>query len=267
MLYDSFHRPIHYLRVSVTDRCNLRCVYCMPEEGVPTIPHEKILSLEKIAQAVETAAGLGFDKVRLTGGEPLVRRGIVDLVKMLSGIPGIKDLAMTTNGVLLSEYAQDLKHAGLHRVNVSLDSLDPQKYHEITRWGKLRDVLDGIHAARTAGLSPIKINTVLLRGEDRSEAERVSEYARSHGYQIRFIRQMDLQAGEFWEVEGGDGGKCYKCNRLRLSSQGIIYPCLFSDRGFDISQLGIEEAIRTAVNQKPERGAMSRQNTFYGLGG
>ena len=267
MLYDSFHRPIHYLRVSVTDRCNLRCIYCMPEEGVPTIPHEKILSLEKIAEVVETAAKLGFNKIRLTGGEPLVRKGIVDLVKMLSGISGISDLAMTTNGVLLSEYAQDLKQAGLQRVNVSLDSLDPPKYRAITRWGRLKDVLDGIHAARKAGLSPIKINTVLLRNEDRSEADKVREYALSHGYQIRFIRQMDLKTGEFWEVEGGDGGKCCKCNRLRLSSRGIIYPCLFSDSGFDISELGIEEALRTAVTEKPERGALSRQNTFYGLGG
>ncbi len=267
MLYDSFNRPIHYLRVSVTDRCNLRCVYCMPEEGVPFIPHSRILSLEEITEVVRTAVSLGFDKIRLTGGEPLVRKGIVDLVGMISDIEGVRDLGMTTNGILLTEYARDLKKAGLHRVNISLDSLDPEKYRQITRRGRLQDVLDGIEAAREAGLFPIKINTVILTDNDRTEALKVAEFAREQGYQIRFIRQMDLQAGDFWVVEGGEGGDCPRCNRLRLSSEGIVYPCLFSDSGYDIREYGSREAILQAVANKPPRGVVSTTNTFYGLGG
>jgi cyclic pyranopterin phosphate synthase len=239
----------------------------MPEEGVPFIPHSEILSLEEIAEVAREAVSLGFDKIRLTGGESLVRKGIVDLVGMLSEIEGIKDLAMTTNGILLSRYAKDLKKAGLHRVNVSLDSLDPERYAQITRRGKLQDVLDGIEAAREAGLFPIKINTVILRDNDRSEALKVAEFAKNQGYQIRFIRQMDLQAGEFWVVEGGDGGDCPRCNRLRLSSKGIIYPCLFSDSGYDIREYGIREALLQAVANKPAQGVISSHNTFYGLGG
>src|SRR6056297_1239375 len=222
-MYDRFNRKINYLRVSVTDRCNLRCVYCMPEEGVPFIPHSRILSLEEITEVVRTAVSLGFDKIRLTGGEPLVRKGIVDLVGMISEIEGVRDLGMTTNGILLTEYARDLKKAGLHRVNISLDSLDPERYTQITRLGRLQDALDGIEAAREAGLFPIKINTVILTDNDRTEALRVAEFARAQGYQIRFIRQMDLQAGDFWVVEGGDGGDCSRCNRLRLSSEGVVY--------------------------------------------
>jgi len=265
--YDSFNRRIHYLRVSVTDRCNLRCVYCMPEEGVPFIPHSQVLSLEEIRDVVRTAADLGFDKIRLTGGEPLVRKGIVDLVGMISEIEGIRDLAMTTNGILLTRYARDLKKAGLHRVNISLDSLDPEKYSRITRRGRLRDALEGIEAAREAGLFPIKINTVILSDNDRTDALRVAEFAREQGYQIRFIRQMDLQAGEFWVVEGGDGGDCPRCNRLRLSSEGILYPCLFSDKGYDIREYGIREALLQGVANKPGQGVISQNNTFFGLGG
>jgi len=267
LLYDSFNRRIHYLRISVTDRCNLRCVYCMPEEGVPFIPHSQVLTLEEITEVVREAVALGFDKIRLTGGEPLVRKGIVDLVGMISEIEGVRDLGMTTNGILLTQYARDLKKAGLHRVNISLDSLDPERYTQITRRGNLQDALNGIEAAREAGLFPIKINTVILRDNDRSDAMKVAEFARKQGYQIRFIRQMDLQAGEFWVVEGGDGGDCPRCNRLRLSSNGIVYPCLFSDSGYDIREYGIREAILEAVANKPAQGVISNNNTFYGLGG
>jgi len=239
----------------------------MPEEGVPNIPHDEVLRLEDIAEVVRTAAELGFDKIRLTGGEPLVRKGIVDLVAMLSEIEGIRDLAMTTNGVLLSRYARDLKEAGLMRVNVSLDSMDRDTFRTIARRDRLQDVLDGIRAADEAGLTPIKINTVLLRDGDRGEADGVAAFARKNGYEIRYIHQMNLQTGEFWPVEGGEGGNCGRCNRLRLSSRGIIYPCLFSDAGYDIHAYGIEDAIRAAVQNKPRHGVISKKNTFYGLGG
>jgi len=239
----------------------------MPEEGVPFIPHHEVMSFEEIHTAVQTAVSLGVRKVRLTGGEPLVRRGIVELVAMLSEIEGIEDLAMTSNGALLSEMAGPLKKAGLQRVNVSLDSLDPQRYRKITRKGELQDVLDGIFAAREAGLFPIKLNTVIPPNGDKSEAQHVAEFGKEHGFQVRFIRQMDLSSGEFSVVEGGEGGNCPLCNRLRLSSRGIIYPCLFSDSGYDTRSLGVEEALRAAVGEKPARGIVSNSNTFYGIGG
>ncbi|MFP4179837.1 MAG: GTP 3',8-cyclase MoaA [Spirochaetaceae bacterium] len=267
MLYDSFNRRINYLRVSVTDRCNLRCTYCMPEEGVPFISHDDVLSFEEITETVRAAVSMGVNKVRLTGGEPLVRRGIVELVSMISEIDGIEDFAMTSNGILLSRYAGELKKAGLHRVNISLDTLDPEKYKEITRTGELSDVLDGIYAARDAGLFPIKLNAVIPADGDTAEAKRVSDFGGSHGFQVRFIRQMDLRSGEFHVVEGGEGGNCTRCNRLRLSSSGIIYPCLFSDTGYDIRVMGIQEALTKAVEEKPAQGVVSRNNTFYGIGG
>ena len=143
---DAFNRPISYLRVSVTDRCNLRCVYCMPEEGVPPRSHDEILRYEEIERVVRAATRLGISKVRLTGGEPLVRAGIVDLVRMLAGVPGVDDLAMTTNGTLLARFAHDLAAAGLQRVNVSLDTLRPDRFRQITRRGELSDTLAGIEA-------------------------------------------------------------------------------------------------------------------------
>lgn len=267
MLYDGYDRKIEYMRISVTDRCNLRCTYCMPEEGVPFIPHHEVMRFEEIVEVVRTAVSMGLWKVRLTGGEPLVRKGIVDLVAMLSEIEGIEDLAMTTNGTLLAGEAHSLKWAGLDRVNISLDSLDPDMYRARTRGGSLQDVLDGIFAAREAGLFPIKLNVVIPPDGNTEEAQRVSEFGREHGFQVRFIRQMDLRSGEFSVVEGGDGGDCARCNRLRLSSTGIIYPCLFSDSGYDTRSLGIREAIEKAVREKPARGIVSETNTFYGLGG
>ena len=146
-MLDSFGRTIDYLRVSVTDRCNLRCTYCMPAEGVPLLRHEDILTFEEIAEVVRAAAAMGIGKIRLTGGEPLVRRGIVDLVRMLAAIPAIRDLSMTTNGTLLAGYAQRLAEAGLRRVNVSLDAVDAARYAAITRGGDVRQVLAGIAAA------------------------------------------------------------------------------------------------------------------------
>ena len=155
-LSDSFQRPINYLRISVSDRCNLRCIYCMPPEGIPLMPHHQILSYEEIHLVARAAAELGITKLRLTGGEPLVRSELTELVAMLAQIQGIDDISLTTNGVLLRQYATELKKAGLHRVNVSLDSLRSDRFHHITRIGRLDDVLQGIHAARQAGLAPIQ---------------------------------------------------------------------------------------------------------------
>jgi GTP 3',8-cyclase len=270
LLYDHFKRSINYLRISVTDRCNLRCRYCMPEEGVASIEHHKVLRLEEIAQVAAEAVALGIRKIRLTGGEPLVRRGIVDLVAMLSelkGAAGLEELTMTTNAVLLASFAEPLKAAGLDRVNISLDSLDPAAYREITRGGDVGSALEGIFAARDAGLLPVKLNSVIPPDGDRSQAEDVARFGEKHGFPVRFIRQMDLKEGVFSVVEGGEGGNCPQCNRLRLSSEGIIYPCLFSDTGYDTRTMGAREAIIAATEGKPVKGDASAHNTFYRLGG
>jgi len=266
-MLDRFDRRINYLRISVTDRCNCRCVYCMPEEGVTLAPRENILSFEEIFEVTKTAVEMGIDKVRITGGEPLVRHGITTLVAMLARIDGIKDLAMTTNGLLLSEYAQGLAAAGLHRVNISLDTLDPERYRRITRGGELKRVLAGIEAAKSAGLDPIKLNCVVHQSSHEPDAKAVARFAQANGLQVRFIRRMDIAGGEFWPVEGGTGGDCKICNRLRLSSEGMVRPCLFSDLAFSVRELGAEEAIERAVRAKPESGKASLVNTFYGIGG
>ncbi len=266
-MYDSFDRRIHYLRISVTDRCNHRCVYCMPAEGVTSVSHDRILSYEQIADVARCAVDMGVDKVRVTGGEPLVRKGVVDLVAMLAAIEGIVDLAMTTNGVLLSQYADELAAAGLGRINVSLDTLDEQRFRDITRGGQVKSVLAGIEAARRAGLTPIKLNCVVQRSSDEADARAVKEFGDAHGYEVRFIRQMDIAKGQYWPIDGGTGGDCVKCNRLRLSSEGLLRPCLFSDLVFDVSELGAEEAIRQAVTAKPQSGKASVNNTFYSVGG
>ena len=160
---DSHGRVIDYLRISLTDRCNFRCIYCMPEEGVQQLPHEEILRIEEIVQAVRVAAGMGIRSIRLTGGEPLVRLGVVDLVRDIANVPGIENISMTTNGVLLPRMADDLKAAGLSRVNISLDTLDSDQFRQITRRGELQQTLDGIDAALEAGFNPVKINAVAVR--------------------------------------------------------------------------------------------------------
>jgi len=263
---DSYDREITYLRISVTDRCNLRCRYCMPEEGVRWIPHEEILSFEEITNFVRTAVSLGIHKVRLTGGEPLVRKGIVTLVAMLAAIPDITDLAMTTNGVLLASYARDLKAAGLMRLNISLDTVDRARFQEITRRDRLNEVLDGIAAAHAEGL-PIKINTVIEQSPDEPNAMEVSAWAAREGIPVRFIPRMNLAQGIFFGVMGGSGGDCPRCNRIRLLADGTVKPCLFSEIGFSVRALGVEEAIRGAVAAKPSRGTCNTVQSFYTIGG
>ncbi len=191
-MLDSYGRKISYLRIGVTDFCNLRCVYCMPPEGVTPKSHEEILRFEEVERVVRVAARLGIDKVRLTGGEPLVRKGIVDLVRMIAQIPGIRDLALTTNGMRLEELASDLKAAGLRRVNVSLDSLSPERFKEITRGGDLEQVWRGIDAARQAGLLPIKLNVVVMRGVNDDEVADFAGLTISQDLHIRFIELMSL---------------------------------------------------------------------------
>jgi cyclic pyranopterin phosphate synthase len=239
----------------------------MPECGVDLIRHEEILSFEEIVDVVRKAVNIGIDKVRITGGEPLVRRGIVDLVEMISEIPGILDFAMTTNGILLDKYARQLKNAGLHRVNISLDTLDPEKYASITRVGKLSHALAGIEAAINAELDPVKINCVIKQSILEDDARQVAKFCQKKNLEVRFIKEMDLEEGLFARVIGGDGGHCQSCNRLRLTANGKIKPCLFSDLEFDVRQLGPEQAIFKAVGLKPLSGTENRNNRFSNIGG
>ncbi len=266
-MLDNYNRTLNYLRISVTDRCNLRCTYCMPEEGVTLLPHSGILSFEEIKEVVTEAVILGVNKVRITGGEPLVRKDIVILIEMLASIKGIKDLSMTTNGILLSQFAKELKEKGLHRVNISLDTMDADKFREITRGGDIEKVKGGILEAKKAGLSPIKINCVIKDSREESDAMAVEDFCKNNGLEVRFIHQMNLKTGHFAIVEGGDGGDCENCNRLRLTADGKIKPCLFNNLEFDIRKMSIKEALLAATSQKPKCGSFNEINHFNNIGG
>jgi len=266
-MLDRFNRRINYLRVSVTDRCNLRCKYCMPEDGVKIFPKEEILSFSEITEVVSIAVKLGINKIRITGGEPLLRHGFINLFEMIASVDGIKELSLTTNGILLDKFANPLAELGLNRVNISLDTLDPEKYKAITRGGDLNKVIRGIEAAKEAKLYPIKINCVIETSSDEPDAKAVAEFCKTNGLICRFIRKMDMEKGQFYGVEGGSGGDCGNCNRLRLTSNGYIKPCLFSDESINIREIGIENAILKAIGIKPEFGTINKKDQFYNVGG
>ncbi|MFN3396813.1 MAG: GTP 3',8-cyclase MoaA, partial [Thermodesulfovibrionales bacterium] len=197
-LRDKYNRIIDYMRISVTDRCNLRCIYCMPADGVRPVEHKEILTYEEITRVVRVAAGLGVRKIRITGGEPLARKGITFLISSIRNIEGIEDISLTTNGILLNEYAEELASAGLNRVNVSLDSLRPDRYREITRGGEINKVLRGIERAEGVGLLPIKINMVPIRGFNDDEIEDFARITLKKAYHIRFIEFMPIGAKDLW---------------------------------------------------------------------
>lgn len=206
MALDRFGRSISYLRISLTDHCNLRCVYCMPED-MTFRPNADLMQDDEIILFVRLFARLGFHKFRLTGGEPTIRAHVVDLVREISHTPGVRSLSMTTNGVLLSRLARPLAQAGLQRINISLDTLDPDKFHRLTRWGKLEDVWEGIEAAENAGLSPIKINAVLVQGYNEADVVNLARLTLDHPWQVRFIEMMpfagatDLQTSHVVRAE------------------------------------------------------------------
>jgi len=304
-IFDSFHRPINYLRISVTDRCNLSCIYCRPEgRKLPLLPRSEILSFEEIAEIASAAAKLGISKLRITGGEPLVREGICDLIRMLSRIPGIDDLSMTTNGTLLGKFARRLREAGLKRVNVSLDSLRRERYKRITRADALHNVLSGIEEARKAGLEPVKINVVVMRGVNDDEILDFARLVIEEGWHIRFIEFMPTPSAnnpewlvpvremksrieekfgellpadprgagpaECFRIKGGEGTLgfigamtthiCFRCNRIRLTPDGKLRPCLLSPIEIDVKSIlrsggEIERKIREAVLKKPKERA------------
>ena len=301
-ILDSFGRSINYLRISVTDRCNLRCLYCMPPGGVPRISHSEILSYEEIQAVAHAAAEIGITRIRLTGGEPLVRAELPKLVRMLAQMEGIEELFLTTNGTFLKKYAPELKQAGLTRVNVSLDTLKADKFRYITCLGELKDVLEGIETARNVGLHPVKINTVVMRGINDDEVPDFAKMTYKDGWHVRFIELMPFKgAAEFvpsvelrqhiellgklepcmpitgngpamyYRLSGAAGtigfispvtepSFCSRCNRMRLTPDGRLCPCLLAEDEIDLkmplrNNASIEELKRLilkTVASKPE---------------
>lgn len=307
-LTDRFGRPITYLRISVTDRCNLRCVYCLPETGVEWQPRETQLSAEEIARITEAAAHGGVTRIRLTGGEPLVRPDILEIVRHLASIPGIEEVSLTTNAMLLARLAQPLASAGLKRVNISLDTLDADKFKRITRGGEIDRLWRGIAAAENAGLAPLKLNTVVVNGLNADELPALAHLTIEHPWHIRFIELMPVGNAQNWgegfpvlpdryipvqEMQArlagfdlqpiatpvGNGPArtfhipdalgtvgfisplgehfCQNCNRLRLTADGNLRPCLLLD-----GEVNIRDAVRAgkpllpflqqAVDAKPQ---------------
>ena len=289
-MHDRFGRQINYLRISVTDRCNLRCVYCMPAKGVPSKPHGEILSYEEMVILVTAGVKSGIRHVRITGGEPLVREGLIDFIRRLKGIPGIKELALTTNGILLAPLAAELKAVGLDRVNISLDTLERDKFAAITRRDRLKEAWQGIEAALAIGLDPVKINTVALKGVNEDELVSIAKLTLAYPLHVRFIEVMPLGSDVGWarqhtlslpkikaKVEGAgklfptsvpgagpaqvfcyrqglgtigfiaalSNGFCQRCNRMRLTADGKLKPCLASDLEVDV-----KEALRRGADEE-----------------
>ena len=282
-MIDGEGRRIEYLRLSVTDRCNCRCTYCMPEDGVPMLRHDQILSFEEMERIVGACARLGVRKVRLTGGEPLARRGVVELVRMVASTPGVEEVAMTTNATLLAPVAADLRAAGLSRLNVSLDSLDPERYRQVSRRGRLEDALAGLAAACEAGFTRTKVNCVLMGGVNDSEVPRIAALAKDDPIDVRFIELMPMGpcagwprarflpaeavlerlpgmepvgrdgVAELWRMPGWAGRVglirpmshkfCDGCSRIRVTSDGKLKPCLHSSAELDLRGLEGDELL------------------------
>jgi GTP 3',8-cyclase len=270
-LVDPFGRPVTYLRISVTDRCNLRCTYCEPREMIERVPRERLLTLEEIQAFAQTACASGITKIRLTGGEPLLRRNIVHLVRLLSSIRGLRELALTTNGTRLKELALPLKEAGLQRVNISLDTLNPLLFARITRGGNLQSVLEGITAAKEAGLEPVKINCVLVPGLNDDGLDALREFCRERGLILQLIQAMNLAQREYVfrrDAEISRPPDCHGCNKLRLTCDGRLFPCLFSAHEVQVRDWpDYHAALECAVGMKPLAGGASAFRAMAEIGG
>jgi cyclic pyranopterin phosphate synthase len=268
-MYDSYNREINYLRISVTDRCNLRCSYCMPESGIALKRHSDILPYEKIVLIAAAAAELGIGKIRLTGGEPLVRKNVAFLVHELKGVPGVREVSMTSNGTLLDLLASDLKRAGLDRLNISLDTLDAARYRQVTRTGDIARVMAGIAAARDAGFEDIKINMVLIPGFNQDEVGPMDDFCRRLGFRLQRIHHYSLHdlrtARSHLAAERPPA--CAVCNRLRLTADGKLKPCLFSDREFAVDFSDIRASLEQAVRAKPRQGMSCGNRQNWQIGG
>ena len=268
-MFDRYNRRISYLRISVTDRCNLRCTYCMPPKGVPLHPRDGILSYEEIVRIVEEAVRLGISKVRLTGGEPLVRKNIDHLIHCLKNIKGVKEVTLTTNGVLLSKMAVDLKQAGLDRINISLDTLDPEKYRTLTGASDLDKVLEGIGATLKAGFKNTKLNMVLVPDINLGCVEKMEKFCREKGLLFQRINHYSLhehlQTQQNYEAERPLS--CEQCNRIRLTADGKLKPCLFSDREYPVDLTDIASGLQEAIINKPEHGKRCTVRGNWEIGG
>lgn len=295
-MIDQYGRNITYLRVSVTELCNLRCRYCMPEEGVNKKSHEEMLTEDELIMAIEAAASLGISKLRITGGEPLVKKNIVSICRRAAAVTGIRELCMTTNGTLLSEYAKPLREAGVNRLNISIDSLDAEKYAYITRRGKIEDFFAGLEAALAAGYEKIKLNAVLIGGFNDNEIEALANLTKRYPVDMRFIELMPmfdnpdfderafipctrvlevLQDAVPVEQDGGvarlyrlpdaqgniglispvSAHFCGDCNRLRLTADGKLKPCLHSSEELSLKgldQAGMRTQLEKAIWHKPK---------------
>jgi cyclic pyranopterin phosphate synthase len=271
MLLDESGREINYLRVSVTDRCNLRCEYCMPPEGIELKEHRDMLSYEQIALVVEAAVGLGIARVRLTGGEPLVRKGLDSLVRILREIEGLEEISMTTNGALLdSATALRLKEAGLDRLNISLDTLDPERYRKMTRGGDIAEVLRGIGAAKEAGFEGTKVNMVVSKPDPGDDLARMRSFCAREGLVLQTINRFSLSRRSGGTESPHDFDRplpCEKCNRLRLTADGYLKPCLFSDIEVRVDFGDLEGSIRKAVEAKPTEGTSCTERSMRQIGG
>ena len=269
-MLDRFNREIFYLRISVTDRCNLRCIYCMPAKGIKLKRADEILSYEKIIQIVRKAAKLGIYKIRLTGGEPLVRKNISYLVSQLKRLEGIREVSMTTNGILLASMASELKEAGLDRLNISLDSLDPELYKYITRGGNVNRVLEGIEAALEVGFKKTKINMVLLPGINESSVAPMAAFCQKKGLTLQRINRYFLSDHHSFNQAAYEAERplpCSRCNRIRLTADGKLKPCLFSDQEFPVNSKNITAILKKTIKNKPQHGLSCTTRGNWQIGG
>lgn len=305
-LVDRYSRRVDYLRISVTDRCNLRCFYCMPSSGIRRLPPEEILKYEELVEIIKCARELGIGKFRITGGEPLVRKGVIGFIEKVAGL-GV-DFSLTTNGIFLNRYAEDLFNAGLPRINISLDTLRESRFNRITGRGNIREVFSGIDAVRKLNFSPIKINVVVMRGINDDEIIDFIEWGEKELLNVRFIEFMPLSGKDYFyplkrvmdeiieekklisvkvpgsgparnfKPAGGDSiigfilsrsePFCKDCNRLRLTSNGMLLPCLFSRKGLDLKRVlreggDMRELFYEAVSQKPENHNLNKRHYQY----
>ncbi len=266
---DPFGRAITSLRISITDKCNFRCTYCMPESGIELKPHSALLHYEQICAIVAEAATLGISKVKITGGEPLVRKNIEELVRQIAVIPGITDLGMTTNASLLTlKKAQILRQAGLMRLNISLDTVNPDTFHSITRGGELTEVLQGIGNAIAAGFSPVKINMVVMDATTEADIDAMRQFCDARGLQLQKIAHFSLHR-RMTKVKTVTERPppCSRCNRLRLTADGFFKPCLFSDNEIKVNLNDIRGSLLAAVGNKPENGDSCTNRSMSQIGG
>lgn len=266
-MLDQFNREIHYLRISLTDKCNLRCTYCMPVEGVPFKSHSAIMSFEEIVKVVESSAKLGINKIRLTGGEPLVRKDVVELVRMIKAVEGIEHLGMTTNGVLLDKLAQPLRDAGMDSLNISMDTLNPERYKKITRIGDISFTLKGIEAARLAGFGKIKINMVVMDDTPDGEIQEMDDFCVKKGLTLQIINHYDLSAEKQNAYVFNRPPKCAVCNRIRLTADGILKPCLHSNQEIPVNPEDITSSLKESILAKPENGSVCTNRNMIEIGG